>query len=107
MKKVVLGTREIIEYHGNCPNCQKEQKSFSDTSLDILCWDCSKKRKEAKVREQYKHLIGGTVIDIYGYNNLIMVRVKAIDGKEYDITSHSEFGESDEHLNVDKTVFEE
>lgn len=104
IQKTVIGTREIIEYKGTCPDCKKEQKSFFETEVDVPCWDCSKKRKEEKIKHQYKHLIGGTIIDVYGYNNLTMIKIKALDGHEYDVSPHREFGNTDfeSYLKVDE-----
>lgn len=105
LERVIVGTKEIVEYKGKCPDCGKTQKNFSEAYVDVPCWDCSKKRKEITIKNEYKYLIGGTVIDVYGYDDLTCLRIKASNGKEYDITSHREFGE-DVHLDVDEVKHE-
>lgn len=104
MQKIVLGTREIIEYIGSCPTCKREQRSSSEQDVDVLCHSCLKKRKEDKTKEEYKYLIGGVITDVYGYNNLTMIKIKTSDNEEYQITSHREFSESDfeSYLCIDK-----
>lgn len=97
-------TKEIIEYKGNCPKCNKEQIEQRSVWVDTLCNNCLRTEQLKQLKEKYKYLLNSKIIDIDGVDTITRIKIETTDSKIFNVYADKGDYDSDAFFDIEYAI---